>query len=417
MDLIAKFQNLERFATAQKLVSKDLVATQKAIDGFTNRVEVLTEEIAHLEGELGSLEAVRDTSAEESAVNLRKSLQALVAEHASLAALKQFYDDKQQEIDDIESDYSVAVTKLTDISGEVASLRSTIKLGEALVAEGKCSRCGQPSSDVGAKTAGTAKKQLELAVVKKTAKEQEVANLQKRMSKARDEISDYELKLEKVEIAIAAERRLLAQAEKSATKESKRNAVAAKRCAELGKSLRHAKVSLKACNRAMASANVDQEMLLYAKQAFSREGMPLYLSAGLCPVLNNAADEYSELLTDGKLKVQFAVEDGEFAASIVNPAGSETTDGQSVGEAATAGLITALAVREGAPRSNLLILDEPGHGLDPEGARLFAQSLLKLKGKIPTILVTTHSPAMESVLSGEQVWTVEKQDGISRLIQ
>jgi len=106
-----------------------------------------------------------------------------------------------------------------------------------------------------------------------------------------------------------------------------------------------------------------------------------------------------------------------FRVDVVNAAGSDTLKGQSVGESAMAGVIAAFALREVAPKTNLLILDEPGSGLDAEGARLFARGLLKLKPRYETILVTTHSPIIESVLAGETTWTIEKQNGYSHLIQ
>ena len=108
--------------------------------------------------------------------------------------------------------------------------------------------------------------------------------------------------------------------------------------------------------------------------------------------------------------------DGEFDVSIINPAGSSTSVGQSVGESAMAGVIAAFSIREIGPKTNVLQLDEPGHGLDAEGARSFAQGLLKLKERFETIIVTTHSPIIESVLSGENQWIVEKVKGVSKLL-
>ena len=84
-------------------------------------------------------------------------------------------------------------------------------------------------------------------------------------------------------------------------------------------------------------------MMEYAKRAFHRSGIPLYLSVALCPLLNKAADEYSDIFTDGRLKVMFRVDNGEFIVDVINPAGSATVDGQSVGEAAMCGIIVAFS--------------------------------------------------------------------------
>lgn len=88
-----------------------------------------------------------------------------------------------------------------------------------------------------------------------------------------------------------------------------------------------------------------------------------------------------------------------------------------MGESAMAGLISAFALREAAPKTNLLILDEPASNLDPESAKQFAKGLLRLKDRYETVIVTTHSPIIEGLLAGETTWTVSKKNGQSQLSQ
>ena len=174
---------------------------------------------------------------------------------------------------------------------------------------------------------------------------------------------------------------------------------------------------LQAAREEMSDLEITLSMYEYARKAFNRAGMPMYLAAGLCPLLNKAAGEYSELFWGGAVGVEFAVVDGEFEVNPMNASGSSRLDGQSVGEAAMAGVVAAFSLVEAGPKTNLLILDEPGHGLDELGARRFAQGLIKLKQRWGTILCVTHTPAIEAALAGEaKVWTVEKRKRISRLI-
>jgi DNA repair exonuclease SbcCD ATPase subunit len=150
-------------------------------------------------------------------------------------------------------------------------------------------------------------------------------------------------------------------------------------------------------------------------EAFSRDGIPAFLNRQLCPILNKAASHYSELFSDNEIQIQFKVEKGEFIPQIINPKGGESIEDQSTGERALAGLIASFALREVAPRCNLLVLDEPGEGLDSQTAKQFARALQHLVKRFKSIWVVTHNQNILSELSGERTLTVVKQNGISTL--
>jgi hypothetical protein len=158
-----------------------------------------------------------------------------------------------------------------------------------------------------------------------------------------------------------------------------------------------------------------RKMYGHCMEAFSRDGIPNFLNKQLCPVLNRSADYYAELFSDRELQVQFNVEEGEFIPKIINTRGGKEIEDQSEGERALAGLIASFALREVAPQTNLLILDEPGSGLDEGTARQFAESLHKLKKRFGSIFVATHNPTILGALSGERVITVVKHNRISRI--
>ena len=136
----------------------------------------------------------------------------------------------------------------------------------------------------------------------------------------------------------------------------------------------------------------------------------------MIPLLNKAAEEYAVMFGDKVVQVRFKIEDGEFEPYVLNASGGESIDDQSVGEKALAGLITSFALREIAPKTNLLILDEPGEGLDAANARQFAQALPKLAERFGSVFITSHNQVILSELSGERTITVVKKNGRSRLV-
>ena len=156
-------------------------------------------------------------------------------------------------------------------------------------------------------------------------------------------------------------------------------------------------------------------MYEFAMEAFSRDGIPAFLNRQLCPILNKAADYYAELFSDREIQVKFDVQEGELVPNIINVKGGETIEDQSTGERALAGLIASFALREVAPKCNLLILDEPCEGLDQQTTKQFAKALQKLKHRFGSIWLITHNVNLLSELSGERVVTVVKHNKISTL--
>ena len=76
-------------------------------------------------------------------------------------------------------------------------------------------------------------------------------------------------------------------------------------------------------------------------------------------------------------------------------------------------MITAFAVRDIAPPTNLLILDEPGAGLDPCSSKQLGSRLSKLTDKFESLLVVTHNQFIESSLAGSNTITVTKSNKTS----
>lgn len=182
--------------------------------------------------------------------------------------------------------------------------------------------------------------------------------------------------------------------------------------------LRKLKWRVLVTKRYLKTLESDTSRYDYCEQAFSREGIPAYLNALLVPTLDKAAAYYSKLFFENAVIVKFDAIENEIIPRVINATGGEDLEAQSKGERAMAGLITSFAVREIAPVCNLLILDEPGDGLDPVNARQFARALSQLKKKFGTILLTTYNPDILSELAEERSITIRKEHGgISRVTE
>lgn len=154
----------------------------------------------------------------------------------------------------------------------------------------------------------------------------------------------------------------------------------------------------------------------YCQEAFSRDGIPAFINAQLCPILNKASAYYSDIFTNNEINVVFEMVDGELEPKILNAHGGDDWEDQSMGERAMASVIASFALKEIAPKTNVLILDEPGMGMSEQNLKQFAKGLLKVKDKFETIYVVTHLPMLVSALSGEKHVKILKKNRISRVI-
>lgn len=177
--------------------------------------------------------------------------------------------------------------------------------------------------------------------------------------------------------------------------------------------LKKAKQSVDVQTIYMVQLKDDEKFYEYAEEALGRDGIPAFLNRLMVPVLNKAAEYYSELFVDKEIQVRFEVNDGEFEANIINANGGEDFEAQSTGERAVAGLIASFALREAAPRSNVLVLDEPGEGLDSKNARRFAEALRKITKRFESVILTTHNQNIIGELSGERTLAIGKKNGTS----
>lgn len=417
MDLVSKLVGLDRFDSALKLVTADIDANKRAIAEETAKIEKLVEDEERLTEELQDYISVTKSNvvwgtkvkeARRECARLREAI-------SGYSASKDFYSQLQEEVDDLNTDEQELGRKMAEAHGAMLFHSKEYRQAEKLEQGGKCPVCKQDAAAIGKSAAKTAKAAMHKAEREANALLQSRTQIADKLRSKEGKIAEYHKRIDQANTDLAAARLVLDQAEQGAAEEENRNKKTLDKAESINRHLIQTRRFLKAGRFHLKNLDVDADLLAYSQKAFHRSGLPMYMSAALCPLLNKAAEEYSEIFTDGKIHIMFSVVDNDFRADIVNPTGSDTRNGQSVGESAMAGSIAAFAMREAAPKTNLLILDEPGHGLDTEGAKQFAKGLLKLKDRFETMLVTTHSPIIEAILAGETVWTAIKQNGISRL--
>jgi DNA repair exonuclease SbcCD ATPase subunit len=415
MDLIARFQNLERFELAQKMVGEDIKKCDAALAETTTQIDTLTAEIDDLTADLVELKASTDSHWAAKLQDEKIVLHGLVDENAALAGTAQFYVELQDALDALAHDNDSETLGYEEASRKASVLRDNVQRGRKLLVSKKCPTCSQPSAAVGAHIIAESESILKTAEESAARHKEALIGILNKIKEYEKKLKSYGISKENLDRRIQASQDRIVDLQHAADEELTRNKATEekrrRKVAEVFMKQRYHRAAL----GARQGLGIERELLEYSKKAFHRSGIPLYLSIALCPLLNKAAEEYSDIFTDGNLKVSFRVEDSEFAVDVVNPVGSATVDGQSVGEASLAGIITAFALREAAPKTNLLVMDEPGTGLDPEGCKQFAKGILKLKDRFETILLVTHSPFISAQLSGERIYTVKKSGGRSRL--
>jgi len=168
---------------------------------------------------------------------------------------------------------------------------------------------------------------------------------------------------------------------------------------------------------ALKSIDHDIAFITFGIKVFSKDGLPSYLIRSICPHLNIASQKYAQLISENEIKVKFIVdEDGGIDIKLRNKHGGEGVIDQSRGETRIASIITSFAVRDVINPANILVLDEPGEGLDQHNSKLFAQVLKEIAKRFGTVLLTTHSPVILGELDNERRITIEKLNKIARLV-
>jgi DNA repair exonuclease SbcCD ATPase subunit len=169
------------------------------------------------------------------------------------------------------------------------------------------------------------------------------------------------------------------------------------------------------------------EMLDFWRKAFGNKGIKSRLIDQAMPQLNQSAEYYSKILTDGEIEVLFSnqteLKSGDMAEKVdvqvrIRDA-SGSYKGCSGGERRRADIICTLALGDLAKNRlgqafNIVVLDEIFDGLDDTGIERAMDLLNVLAKDRDSVFVITHSDKMGA--NFPQALTVEWKDGMSSLI-
>ena len=147
--------------------------------------------------------------------------------------------------------------------------------------------------------------------------------------------------------------------------------------------------------------------------AVSRNGLPAYLCESVVPQLNQTAQHYSEIFSDGEIGIQFAASNGDVDVNVQNLHGGKFTKDQSAGEMRIAAIITAFTFRDALLPLNLLIVDEPSEGLDPANSLAFAKGLTQVLSRFEHVIIISHNSNVLGSLEPDRRIEIIKEHGIS----
>lgn len=158
---------------------------------------------------------------------------------------------------------------------------------------------------------------------------------------------------------------------------------------------------------------------------FSAKGLRSYMLKHVTPILNQQAQKYSDLLTDGDMKVSFStskkLKSGEtreeFSIHVSHKDGASSYKGSSAGEKSRADLVISfalgdLAQRRANKRIPFRFLDEPFENIDEVGNEA-VMNLLNQQKQYDTVYCITHKPLFQQLFP--KTVKVIKESGESRL--
>ncbi len=146
--------------------------------------------------------------------------------------------------------------------------------------------------------------------------------------------------------------------------------------------------------------------------ACGRDGLPAFLCAAAAPRLNAAAAFYRDAF-ESDLGVVFRPASDGVDVEVVNENGGGSYRDQSKGETSLVGIITALAFREALVPLGVLVMDEPGDGLDPQAAASFAKGMNRVAERFGVVFVISHNPAIVAQLEPDRHVEIVKTGRVS----
>lgn len=420
--ILERFQNLERFTKALEEIVREVRANERAIQAAENEKAVA---LAGLRAYKEMLTREKRTGNELQQYKEAKALWREAEQHSlrvcekgrKLIAKMRARDQQHVEEESALKENLVQNARGNEtLRVKLAVLRNTMRDMQAVNEQVTCPTCFQDVDQerlaVKISSCGAEEKIL---ICKQDA-------LEEQRHRIEDELSSVRRKIVFNGDRISAENRQLIKAQEVAHDAEKQMWAAKEiwRSTKLRRDVHKSKISfarrgVRFWRKQIETLQTEQAIFEYCAKAFSRNGVPAFLNAQLCVPLNKAAEHYSEVFTGKEIQVRFSMQETDFAVEVINAHGGAKLQDQSAGEMKMAAIIASFALRSIAPECNLLVLDEPGDGLDPVNAKAFAMGLKQLQSEFQTVLLTSHNPVIVGELAGESCITIRKKDGISEV--
>lgn len=416
--LLYRFQNLERFTKALIVVKKykqnhqtTIEQNQKAIDTIETKIEETKSNLDNVEKDSSSrIKTIRHTYIKQLREWKKLHTKKLKAERLTKKVCRKYqkkYDEAALVVVAYEKQIDTVKRSLWDVDREIQRLKQLLDKSKCPTCEAKIDvRKFKPKFKLNIKTFQNIK--------------QSINELTKKKNKANEKCALYEGEIARVTLeenqikdkANNLRNNLRWMKSQIAELKSKEN----KSIDKVKAYLKKLKIDFAGFKEYRHQLDKDNRFIDYCEHAFSKDGLPAFINAQTAPILNKAAEYYSELFCDKEVMVQFDADEGDLVPRIVNLHGGDKVIDQSNGEASIAGLITSFALKEIAPKTNVLVLDEPEAGLSPENIKRFAKVITKIKDRFETIFIVTHNPFLLSAIQPDKRIRIVKQNSISKSV-
>ena len=164
--------------------------------------------------------------------------------------------------------------------------------------------------------------------------------------------------------------------------------------------------------RARKATLMEKAFIDTCASACGRDGMPAFLYAAAVPRLNAASAVFCDAF-ESDVAVRFDATSDGVDVVVVNEDGGGSHKDQSKGESSLAGIIASLSFRDALVPLGVLILDEPGEGLDDQSAAAFARGMNKVAARFGSAYVITHNPSIAGTLEPDHHIEIVKTGKIS----
>jgi DNA repair exonuclease SbcCD ATPase subunit len=436
--VLERLLGLDLYEKAYKLVCSKISAQKMILELQKASWLHALEEIKELEAKLVDNEEKNRQERKQIKANLRtlkKSLREKKAEHERLQAeveKGELREAKLLRLQNEKRDAQAEAARSKDLYEEYNEEEATLRehLHDVLHERGSlCPTCGQEMDREGrAKAKSELKTRLGALRGKAEAMERRYrrhrkigARLKRRLEKSGwpNELAGLRADCSKAGASVSALRTTFQYTKKN-------RPVSSQSIADLEEQIKKLKSKATSDNEEITKAKRLYEKRKYWQQGFSPVGIRSFILDGVVPFLNERANHYASILTDGRIRIGFdtvtKLKNGEykekFAVKATNSDGSSIYGGNSAGERQRVDLCVALALKDLArSRSknnlDLMVFDEAFERLDEAGSERVITLLNEERKNFGSCFVISHTDALKQYFT-ERVEVV-KEDGHTRL--